>query len=121
MEGKSNTARYRIITDTGGNKYRFFCALSGAAICTTKPVCGDTQEEELKIAWEEGKQYFNHCHKCGNWVGDAMYNADVFQCVACAPWEARPEFCSQCGTKISPGDTFCKECGSRLRYMEVTI
>lgn len=115
-----STAEYRIIADAGGNQYRFFCALSGAAICTTRPIRADTQEEELKIAWEtEGRTFFNHCHKCGKWVSDVMYNADVCECVDCAPWENKPNFCPKCGEKVPTHDVFCWKCGTRLQYGEV--
>ena len=88
------TAKYRIIADSGGSRYRFFCDVSGMVLCTTKPVRGDTQEEELKMAWElEGKQHFNRCAKCGRWVSDPMYNADMLQCVDCAPWQEKPNYC----------------------------
>jgi len=122
MAGKSNlTAPYRIITDAGGNRYRFFCALSGAAMCTTQPVLGDTQEEELALAWDnEGKQHFNMCHRCGAWVCDAMYNADVCECVDCAPWEERPHFCSQCGEPVPSTNLYCEKCGAKLQYKEVS-
>jgi len=120
MQKGNQPARYKIIPTADGNRYRFFCALSGAALCTTEPVCGDTQEEELQIAWEkEGRNYFNVCHKCGKWVSDAMYNADVFECVSCAPWEERPQYCPHCGVKIPPADSFCQACGIRLQYREV--
>ena len=57
MATRKKTAAYRIITDAGGNRYRFFCDLSGAAMCTTEPVYAQTQEEELMLAWEsEGRQ-----------------------------------------------------------------
>ena len=115
------TAAYRIITDAGGNRYRFFCDLSGAAMCTTQPVMAETQEEELMLAWEsEGRKHFNLCHNCGKWVSDAMYNADVSHCVECTPWESLPRFCSECGEKISTEDTYCRRCGSKLQYREVT-
>ena len=42
------TAKYRVIADSGGSRYRFFCDVSGMALCTTKPIRGNTQEEELK-------------------------------------------------------------------------
>ena len=35
---------------------------------------------------------FNPCGRCGRWVSDVMYNADVHECVACAPWENLPHF-----------------------------
>ena len=114
------TAKYRIIADSGGSRYRFFCDVSGMVLCTTKPIRGDTQEEELKMAWEsEGKQHFNRCAKCGRWVSDPMYNADMLQCVDCAPWQEKPNYCTHCGKKISGNDRFCEACGMRLRYGEV--
>jgi len=82
-------------------------------------VNGNTLEEEVLLAWEEGKNYFNHCHKCGRWVSDVMYNPDVCECVDCVPWEENPRYCSQCGVKIPMNTTFCSECGTRLRYREV--
>ncbi len=117
---ENRTAKYKIITDSGGNRYRFFCEASGAAVCTTKPVRSDTKEKELSLAWElEGKQYFNRCPKCGRFVCDTMYNADVCECVDCAPWEKTPNFCKKCGKSIPSGNTFCGECGKRAMYGEV--
>jgi len=114
------TAKYKIIADSGGSRYRFFCDLSGMALCTTDPVRADTQQQELKMAWEkEGKQYFNRCAKCGKWVSDPMFNADVLQCVDCAPWQEKPNYCIHCGKEISGTDRFCNACGTRLRYGEV--
>ena len=114
------TAKYKIIADSGGSRYRFYCDASGMIVCTTKPIRADTQEEELRIAWEtQGKQHFNHCTKCGKWISDAMYNADTGKCVDCSVWEAKPNYCAHCGKKIAARDTFCRECGTRLRYGEV--
>ena len=107
------TAKYRIIADSGGSRYRFFCDVSGMVLCTTKPVRGDTQEEELKMAWEsEGKHHFNRCAKCGKWVSDPMYNADMLQCVDCAPWQEKPNYCIHCGKKISSAERICNACGT---------
>ena len=120
MKDDHMTAKYRVIADSGGSRYRFFCDVSGMALCTTGPIRGDTQEEELKIAWEtEGRQHFNRCSKCGKWVSDPMYNADMLQCVDCAPWQKKPNYCSHCGIAISPSDRYCNACGTRLRYGEV--
>ena len=117
---KHATARYRIIADSEGSRYRFFCDVSGMMLCTTKPIRGDTQEEELTMAWElEGKRNFNRCAKCGSWVSDPMYNADMLQCVDCAPWQERPNYCTHCGKKLSGTDRFCEDCGTHLRYGEV--
>ena len=114
------TAKYRVIADSGGSCYRFFCDASGMVLCTTKPICGNTHEEELYTAWEaEGKQHFNRCTKCGKWVSDPMYNADLLQCVDCAPWQEKPNYCFHCGRKVSPEENFCNNCGVRLRYGEV--
>lgn len=111
------TARYKIISDTGGNRYQFFCDLSGALVCTTKPIRADTPEQELLLAWEsEGKREFNPCRKCGKWVSDVMYNADVLECVECAPWEDPPNFCPQCGKKLSAPERYCPKCGAKLLY-----
>ncbi len=117
---KKPTARYQIITDPAGTRYCFFCEASGAAMCTTSPVTADTQAAELTLAWEnEGKQYFNYCPKCGRFVCDTMYNADVCECVDCAPWEKAPRYCKQCGQIIQNGNTFCSKCGHRAMYGEV--
>ena len=112
-----STANYRILSDAEENRYQFFCDLSGALGCITKPVRADTPEKELQLAWEsEGRWAFNQCHRCGKWVSDAMYNADVLECVKCAPWEEQPEYCPQCGQKLSEAGKLCPRCGSLLRY-----
>ena len=115
------TVKYKIIADTDGNRYKFFCAASGMALCITRPIRAQTQTEELRLAWEsEGKYHFNKCTKCGKYVSDAMYNADVLRCVDCAPWEKNPKYCAHCGKEIlSYGNKYCKACGARLRYRGV--
>lgn len=112
-------AAYKIINDSGGRRYKFFCDISGASIFITKPIAADTPDEELTQAWNEAKNEFNRCEKCGKYVSDAMYNADVLQCVDCSPWENPPNFCSHCGAKIPMREEFCRKCGSRLHYREV--
>lgn len=53
---KKKTAAYKIITDSGGNRYKFYCDLTGALLCTTKSYHADTPERELELAWNtEGK------------------------------------------------------------------
>ena len=59
---------------------------------------------------------FNHCKKCGKWVSDVMYNADVHECVECAPWQESPNFCPQCGKQLSAPERFCPRCGAKLLY-----
>ena len=116
----NKTAAYKIITDSGGNRYRFFCELSGMLMCETGYFATDTPDKELMLAWEtEGNQFFNKCQKCGKWVSDVMYNADVLWCVDCAPWENKPRFCPECGKEVSLEDTYCRECGAKLQYSEV--
>ena len=117
---ESKIAKYKIIADSGGNRYRFYCEASGAAVCTTGPIRADTPEKELLLAWEsEGKELFNRCPRCGRLVCDTMYNADVCECVDCAPWENKPKFCKKCGAEIPKGNFFCTKCGNRARYGEV--
>lgn len=111
------TARFETVKKTDGNVYRFFCEASGAAVCTTLAIKAETAEEELRIAWEtEGEKYLNLCHKCGRWVSNAMYNADVLDCVDCTPWEDPPQYCPNCGTRVLPYDIYCENCGIRLQY-----
>ena len=100
-----STAKYRIMSDAGGNRYRFYCDASGVLACCTKSYHAETPEQELRLAWErEGSQAFNRCNKCGRYVIDAMFNAEVLECVECAPFEGEPAFCKTCGLKIeTPG------------------
>lgn len=76
--GKRKTAIYKIIIDAGGNRYEFYCDVSGALVCTTrKTYTAETPEQELLLAWEkEGKKHFNHCRKCSKWVIDAIIEPD---------------------------------------------
>ena len=115
------TASFKIIHTKDGNRYRFFCEACGGAVCTTKPIRADTPEKELQIAWEsEGKYRFNKCTKCGRYISDAMYNADVLKCVDCVPWEKKPRYCAHCGKELpsSPNSKYCKDCGAKLQYGE---
>ena len=100
-----STAKYRIMSDAGGNRYRFYCDASGVLACCTKSHHAETPEQELRLAWErEGSQAFNRCNKCGRYVIDAMFNAEVLEWVECAPFEGEPAFCKTCGLKIeTPG------------------
>ncbi len=114
---KRKTAHCKIIAERGGNRYKFFCDLTGALLCTTMVYNEADPETELELAWKtEGMKHFQLCHKCGKWVIDAMYNADALECVACAPWENTPEYCKFCGAKISPFDCVCPKCGEGLIY-----
>ncbi len=118
MSKERKTATYKITSDKGGNRYSFYCDLSGAMVCTTGPVKADTPEAELMLAWKsEGKAHFNQCHKCGKWTIDAMYNADVLECVDCAPFEDDPNYCKSCGHRITAPAENCPKCGKPLIYM----
>lgn len=44
------TARYKVIADSGGNRYSFFCDITGALLHTTDPIQAETQEQELETA-----------------------------------------------------------------------
>jgi len=111
------TAEYRIITGAEGMRFCFYCGISGALVYTTGPIFADNQEHALEIAWKtEGREHFDLCHKCGKWVMGTMYNADVLECVKCAPWENLPNFCSQCGAKLIVPRKECPVCGHTLRY-----
>ena len=114
---KRKTAHYKVIADSGGNRYKFFCDLTGALLCTTRTYNEADTDTALELAWEtEGKKNFQFCHKCGKWVIDAMYNADALECVACAPWENTPEYCKFCGAKVSVTDAVCPKCKEHLIY-----
>lgn len=114
---KRKTAHYKVIADSGGNRYKFFCDLTGARFSTTRVYNEADLDTELELAWKtEGKKNFQLCQKCGKWVIDAMYNADALECVACAPWENTPEYCKFCGAKISSFDCVCPKCKEHLIY-----
>lgn len=111
------TADYRTVADGGGTRYRFYCQVSGALACTTKPYPGEDAKAELRDAWEsEGKNCFNLCHRCGRWVVDAVYNPEVFECTDCATFEHETRYCKSCGKKVDADVRFCPFCKSKLHY-----
>ena len=117
MINEKRIVDYKVIKDVGGNRYRFYCELSGALVCATGVYKADDPEEELLLAWEsEGKKCFNFCNKCGKLVSDAMYNADVLECVECAPFEVEAKFCKNCGASIENPNKPCPVCGKPLAY-----
>lgn len=114
---EKKTAAYKIVPDLRGNRYQFYCDVSGALMCTTRLYKSDDPEKERILAWEaEGKQYFNLCHKCGKWVMDAVYNPEVFECTDCAPFEHETRFCKFCGVKVDEDVRFCPACNKKLHY-----
>ena len=117
MNKGTSIATYKMIADSGGNRYKFYCGVSGALVCATKPYMANTPEEEVQLAWEcEGKKCFNPCHKCGKLVSDAMFNVEVLECVECFPFETEAKFCKNCGAKIDDPTKPCPQCGKELLY-----
>ena len=117
MNTEKTIATYKILSHADGNIYKFYCDLSGALVCTTKPYKADTPKDELQLAWEqEAKQHFNFCHKCGKQVSNVMFNVDVLECVECAPFETEAKFCKNCGAKIEDPTRLCPACGKPLVY-----
>lgn len=117
LSKERKTASYRIVPTKDGNRYEFYCDLSGALVCTTNPVKRENQEVEQMFIWEtEAKNHFNRCHKCDRWVIDAMFNPEVLNCVKCSPFEAFPNYCPGCGVTIENSMLFCPKCGIRLMY-----
>ena len=113
----SRTPHYKIVPTILGNRYHFFCDLSGALVCTSKPIRLKSKQDELEYVWlHECKKYFNQCHKCGKWIIDAMYNAEVLECVQCAPYEETPLFCKSCGSQITTSGKTCSSCGMPFIY-----
>lgn len=115
---QNKTACYKLVTDNDGNlRYQFFCDLSGALEYTSTPVNKSNPEKHLEKVWaNEAKEHFNFCRKCGKWVNTVMFNADVSECVACAPWEEIPKFCPDCGKKVEDTENKCYYCGNIRRY-----
>lgn len=113
----NKTASYKIQNTKSGNVYTFFCDVSGAKCVETSAYIDTDPGRELMSAWKtEAKKHFNLCHKCGKWVMDVMYNPDVFNCVQCSPIEDIPDYCPECGERISGSSVFCHKCGARLMY-----
>ncbi len=115
---QNKKAQHKLITDsTGIQRYKFFCDLSGALEYTSPPISDSDSETQLEQIWNnEAKKQFNHCKKCGKWVDSLMFNADVLECVACAPWEEPPKYCPHCGTAVKEEITNCTVCKNPLRY-----
>ncbi len=111
------TATYKILSDSGGHRYCFYCDVTGAFVCMTEPYNAPSPEEELELAWEnEGKRHFNICQRCGKWVIDAVYNPEVFECTDCAPFECEISYCKFCGAKVESDVRFCPVCNKKLHY-----
>lgn len=114
---KYKTADYKAVEDSGGHRFMFYCQVSTAHVCTTKQIYPGEVEKALLEAWQaEGRRSFNQCSRCGKWVIDAVFNAEVLECVECAPYEAEPKFCKTCGAKIESPVKHCQHCGNKLLY-----
>ena len=114
---KNKTADYKAVADKDGHRFMFYCQVSGAHVCTTKEIYPGGEDQALLNAWEaEGSKGFNRCKRCGKWVIDAVFNAEVLECVECAPYEAEPKFCKTCGGEIQQPASRCRHCGNPLIY-----
>lgn len=122
MNTKTGKARapatHKVFSD-GGKRVAFYCDLSGMLvytvnILTDETATAKTPEEELQTAWEEAKQHFNFCPKCGRNVCNEMFNADKCECVDCSPWLNQPVFCTVCGTKLMGENNYCVRCGTLI-------
>ena len=114
---ENKTAAYNAVTEKDGHRFAFYCQVSGAYVCTTKDIYPGGPEEALLLAWQaEGCKHFNRCGRCGKWVIDAVFNAEVLGCVECAPYEAEPKFCKTCGVKIESQFIQCTNFGNKLIY-----
>jgi len=109
------TAGHRVFPEKGGNRYRFFCDLSGMAVYTTPPLRLPDGGNELAAAWAMARPHFNHCPRCGRWVSDLLFHPAAGACVACAPWEDPPRFCPRCGAPVRENEQTCRACGMDLR------
>lgn len=59
MQKRKNCA-LQVIADSGGNRYKFFCDLTGARFSTTRAYNEADLDTELELAWEtEGKKIFS--------------------------------------------------------------
>ena len=111
------TAKYKAVVDGAGYRFLFYCDISDAHVYTTKGIYNGDMADALLAAWQsESREHFNKCHRCGKWVMDAVYNAEVLECVECAPYEAEPKFCKNCGVKIDVPAKDCPSCGKKLIY-----
>lgn len=114
---EKKTASYKTVADGKGYRFLFYCDASDAHVCTTKKNYQGELGYALLEAWQsEGYEHFNRCHRCGRWVIDAVYNVEVLECVMCAPYEAEPNFCKNCGAKVETPATVCPSCGKKLIY-----
>jgi hypothetical protein len=109
-------ARYIKETTPNGDKYTFFCDLSGAVVHTTDPICAVGEEAALALAKRESRDYFNRCRQCGKWIGDTVYNIDEAKCVECAPFDMAPHYCTECGGPLKENAETCAGCGARVKY-----
>lgn len=110
-------AKHKVFSDgENGNRYAFYCDLSGILVCRTQPIRADTPDEELKTAWETARTEFNVCTKCHRNICNTMFNVDVSECVDCSPWIPPIEYCSECGAEVQESDRFCGKCGRKIPW-----
>lgn len=114
-ERTERTASYKVFSESEGNRYAFFCDLSGMLVYKTEPIRAQTPQEELRLAWKKARSEFNYCLKCGRNVCNTMFNVDVSECVDCSPWLKPPVFCSRCGARLNKASDVCGKCGSPIK------
>lgn len=118
MTDNQRIPAYKTVREGEGIRYKFLCELSEAAVCTTEVYDAPSIEEGAALAWvKEGRSFFNHCKKCSRYVSDAMFNVEVLECVACAPYEAEAKYCKSCGARVSDSRNPCPECSKPLVYL----
>ena len=111
------TAAYKMVSDAGGNRYRFYCDLSGALTCMTAPIRAETPENEVQIAWETvGRKHFKSLSQMRK-----IAKKGSFFCRCCGAFLTRETLydyyrrqhscCSGCGTVLTDDARFCPYCG----------
>jgi hypothetical protein len=82
-------AEYTMTNEDGAYQFCFHCAYCKEGH-TTGRIVADSVEAALSLAWQEAREYFNGCHKCGKWICEKHYNMEEMMCTDCAPLEADP-------------------------------
>lgn len=109
-------SKYEVAEETPlGKRYRFYCEVSDTPVYTTRPIRADSSPEELKLAWQEAKRFFNGCSECGKWIRDEAYNIDEMKCIECAPYKSKPRYCTGCGCPVPTRNNYCVRCGKPIR------
>lgn len=76
-------APYIIRPSPNGNRYAFYCQVTGKEVFLTNPIQSKNSPDALRIAKMEARPYFNRCYRCGRWICDEAYNIDEMVCTQC--------------------------------------